>query len=199
MIQTIPISTSLVPITAGDYGFAVGIAPVPGSSIPFTVYDANQNQLAVLTGVNTSYTWSISPNGAPFYPGQIVGYAAVSAGTANFNVTDLSTLPKAVSRGSSTVKLGASGAITIKSGVAFITDASAAALTLAAPIAGVDDGKQLVLIDTTGQAHTVTTPSNGINGNKHIATYGGTVADLIAFRAYQGVWYVEYSTGITLS
>jgi len=43
--------------------------------------------------------------------------------------------------------MAADGAIAIKNGTIVITKTSAAALTLALPTAGADDGKQLALLD----------------------------------------------------
>ena len=98
----------------------------------------------------------------------------------------------------------ANGAISIKEGTVFLTKAGVAAMTLAVPTAGAqsaggDDGRELTVIDTTGNAHTVTTPSNGINGNKHIATFGGTTGQFGTLIAYNGVWYLAASSGVTLS
>ena len=89
-------------------------------------------------------------------------------------------------------------AITMKTGAGFITKAGIAALTLAAPIAGVDDGKSIQLVDTTGFAHTVTTPAGAINGTLHIATFGGTIGQRCSLHAFNGVWYTK-DTGITLT
>ena len=99
----------------------------------------------------------------------------------------------------------ASGAIGITEGYVFITDATAAAMTLALPVAGMpsaggDDGRSLVIMNTTTGAHTITTPSNGINGNKHVATMSGAVTDSIELVAYNGKWRtVGAGSGITLS
>ena len=98
----------------------------------------------------------------------------------------------------------ATGAIAIKEGTVFLTYAGAAAFTLAAPIAGLqsaggDDGRELTIIDPGGHAHTVTTPSNGINGNKHVATWGGTAAQFGTFIAYNGEWLLAAQSGVTLS
>lgn len=85
-----------------------------------------------------------------------------------------------------------------------ITKGSAAALTLAAPVAGAasvggDDGKELSVLSTTAFAHTVTTPANKINGNKLTATFAAAVGNIVEFYAYNGVWYVKNQTGITLT
>lgn len=98
-----------------------------------------------------------------------------------------------------------SAAIAIKEGNVFITDASAAAMTLALPTAGLpsaggDDGRELNIKNTTTGAHTITTPANGINGNKHIATFSGALTDCLQLVSYNGVWYtVGTPSGITLS
>lgn len=91
----------------------------------------------------------------------------------------------------------ANGAIALKNGVVMITKGSAAAMTLAAPVAGTDDRKRLTIISTGAFAHTVTTPTNGINGSKHIATFAA-VGDRLELIAYQGVWYAV-NTNTTLS
>jgi hypothetical protein len=105
----------------------------------------------------------------------------------------------------------ADGAIGIKEGTVFVTKASAAALTLAAPAAGAqsaggDDGRELVVIDTTGYAHTVTTPANAINGTKHIVTMqsGSPLASaagtMFSVRAFNGKWYMNPgASGVTIS
>src|SRR5206468_1998826 len=49
-------------------------------------------------------------------------------------------------------------------GAVVIFTTPAAALLLSAPRAGLDDGKELTIIDGSGYAHVVTTPTNGING-----------------------------------
>src|ERR1700676_60534 len=64
---------------------------------------------------------------------------------------------------------GSSAAIGINSGVVYITKAGVAAMTLAAPTAGLpaaggNDGQELTIVSTTANAHTVTTPANKING-----------------------------------
>lgn len=100
----------------------------------------------------------------------------------------------------------ADGAIGIKEGTAVITKGTAAALTIAAPVAGLpsaatpgDDGKVLRIVSTTAAAHTVTTPANKLNGNKLTATFAAAAGDGITLIAYQGVWYVHSNNGITLS
>jgi hypothetical protein len=97
------------------------------------------------------------------------------------------------------------GVISSTHGKVFITAAGVAALTLAAPVAGSpanggNDGQELKVIDTSGHAHTITTPASGINGVHHIATSGGTAGDAITFTAYNGAWYCNPAgTNFTIS
>lgn len=96
----------------------------------------------------------------------------------------------------------ADGAITIKSGNVFITKATAAALTLAAPTAGTDDGKTLTIIDTYGAAHTVTQTTPGFNAgstSSDVGTFGGAKGDGLVLLAYQGVWLVVNNVNVTLA
>jgi hypothetical protein len=102
------------------------------------------------------------------------------------------------------VPAAASGAIAIGTGNVLITDASAAALTLALPIAGAasaggQDGASLTIISTTAAAHTVTTPANGINGTLHVATFAAAVGNAITLTAYNGKWYTSAINGVTIA
>lgn len=95
----------------------------------------------------------------------------------------------------------ASGAIGLRHGTVFVTAASAAALTLAAPSAGADDGKRLTIISTTAQAHTVTNTTPGFNSGgtaSDVATFGTAIGNGMVVVAYNGVWYVESLRNVTL-
>jgi hypothetical protein len=49
-------------------------------------------------------------------------------------------------------------------------------------------------------AYTVTTPTNGINASKHIATWTAAVGNSLCLVAYGGSWYTNGSpSGVTLS
>ncbi len=85
----------------------------------------------------------------------------------------------------------ASGAIGIKEGTVFLTKAGVAAMTLAAPVAGVDDGKILTVITTTANAHTITFAANGLNGNKTTITFGAVVGNQVELIAFNGAWFVR--------
>lgn len=84
----------------------------------------------------------------------------------------------------------ASGAIAIKQGTVFITKGSAAAMTLALPISGVDDGKVLTVVCTTAFAHTVATPANGIDGTKTTITFVAAAGNMVELIAFGGLWYL---------
>ncbi len=95
-------------------------------------------------------------------------------------------------------------AITATQGVFHITKGSAAAYTLALPTAGLpsaggQDGYILRICASTAFAHVITTPTNGLNGNKHIATFAAAVGNGIELHAKNGVWLVFANQGITLS
>jgi hypothetical protein len=99
--------------------------------------------------------------------------------------------------------LSGDGAITIKSGVVFITKSSAAAVTLAAPTAGADDGKRLAIVSTTAQAHTLTNTTPGFNNGStasDVGTFGAAIGNSIEVIAYNGVWYtIGTPRGVTLA
>lgn len=96
--------------------------------------------------------------------------------------------------------------ITPQGGIVIFTASGAVLATLAQPTAGLptvvaggQDGISLILLDVNAQANTVTTASNGINGNKHVLTDGAATANQVTLRAYNGVWYVQTNTNWTLS
>lgn len=84
------------------------------------------------------------------------------------------------------------GAILIKSGIVMLTKAGVAAMTLAAPVAGKDDGKVLHIDSHTAQAHTVTITAGlrGAGSGADVLTWGGAIGDGISLYAYAGNWYV---------
>jgi len=96
----------------------------------------------------------------------------------------------------------ADGAIAAKSGMVYITKASAAALTLADPTSGADDGKELLIIATTAYAHTVSNAAgSGFNGGgaaTDVGTYTAAVANYLRVTAYAGKWWVTGNVNVTL-
>ena len=104
------------------------------------------------------------------------------------------------------VALSASGAINPhQPGRYAITKAGVAALTLAAPTAGADDGILIEITSTTAYAHTITTPAAGDiqdgnnNGYDTVMTFNAHKGASCLLCAYQGVWYVQSEIGCALS
>lgn len=75
-------------------------------------------------------------------------------------------------------------------GLVILSAAGVVTATLAKPIIGTDDGKVMVIITTTAQAHTITTPANGLNGNKSVATFTATIGNYMFLVAFNGSWFV---------
>lgn len=76
-----------------------------------------------------------------------------------------------------------------------------AAMTLAAPTAGADDGLNIEIMSSTAFAHTITMTGLMVDGAAHVnlATLpaaGGGALDLVAFN---GKWYVQNSQNITFA
>lgn len=96
----------------------------------------------------------------------------------------------------STQLLAADGAINAhKAGIYMITKGSAAALTLAAPTAGADDGTEIIIIATTSFAHAITAPAgtfvvggSALNTVLTITALNGA-GTTIYLTAYNGKWY----------
>lgn len=99
-------------------------------------------------------------------------------------------------------ELGATnGAIALLNGNVYLTKAGVAAMTLAAPTAGIDDGKTLTIIAATANAHTVTQTTPGFNSastSGDVATFGGAIGDNMVIRAYNGAWHVITLRNVTL-
>jgi hypothetical protein len=99
--------------------------------------------------------------------------------------------------------VGASGAMDPHSAARYmITKSTAiAAMTLAAPTAGADDGMNIEILSSTAFAHTITATGLLVDGAGHVntATFpaaGGGALDLVA---YNGKWYVVNSQNITFA
>ncbi len=103
---------------------------------------------------------------------------------------------------------GASGAITQKSGNVFLTKAGVGVMTIANPISGApesggDDGKELTIVSTTANAHTVSNAAgSGFNGGgaaSDVGTFGGAIGDGVSLIAYGGKWIVKSKTNVTIA
>ncbi len=110
-----------------------------------------------------------------------IGGTEVTASAAELNLTD---------KEAQTVS--ADGAITIKNGVAKVTKAGVAVMTLANPTDVTDDNKELTILSTTAQAHTLTVTGGFGNGStgEDVATFSGAIGDNINLKAYGGYWYI---------
>jgi hypothetical protein len=100
------------------------------------------------------------------------------------------------------VPLSASGAIDPHTAQRYvITKAGVAALTLAAPTAGADDGLNIEIISSTANAHTLT--ATGLfedgAGNVNVATWAAHIGGALALVAYNGKWYVQSLQSVTMS
>jgi len=82
-----------------------------------------------------------------------------------------------------------------------ITSVGIAALTLAAPIATVDDGNEIVIFSATNYAHTLTATGLLGTGTASVnkATFAAFAGASITLMAYQGKWLVLASVGVTFS
>ena len=104
--------------------------------------------------------------------------------------------------GSLPVNIPASGAIDPHTANRYmITKAGVAAMTLAAPTAGADDGLVLEILSSTAFAHTVTATGLFVDGAGHVnvATFpaaGGGAIDLVAFN---GKWIVQNSQNVAVT
>ena len=81
----------------------------------------------------------------------------------------------------------------------FVTTAGVDAMTLATPTAGTDDGKHILVVDSGGHAHTITTSSNKIIPSHHLVTFGGTAGAFVEFISFGGFWYPLANSGVTIS
>lgn len=100
------------------------------------------------------------------------------------------------------VPLAASGAIDPHSANRYIiTKAGVAALTLAAPEAGADDGLLIQIASATANAHTVTTAGLFEDGtaNTNVLTFAAHAGASALLMAYQGKWIIlnEQATSLT--
>jgi hypothetical protein len=95
-------------------------------------------------------------------------------------------------------KYTAAGAIAL-GGKALLLAGSAAAMTLAQPVAGAqnaggNDGMVMEITALDAYAYTVTTSADGINGTGDTLTASAAVGDTVNLVAYGGVWYIRKTT-----
>lgn len=135
----------------------------------------------------------------------LLGMATSSVGPGNGLVTPLGafTAKAAASLGAGPfVLVAASGAIDpTNPGRYVITKAGVAALTLAAPRVGIDDGVLLQITSSTAFAHTVTATGLYADGAGHVnlATFAAQIGATLILEAYQGKWYVLLQQGVVMT
>ncbi len=97
--------------------------------------------------------------------------------------------------------LSGDGAITILSGHVAITKGSVAAITIAAPTAGTDDGKVLLINTETAFAHVITCSSNGFDdkGSSGTITFTAAKGNSVILLARNGRWWVFAPRGVTVA
>ncbi len=98
--------------------------------------------------------------------------------------------------------LAANGAIPNHTSHAYvITKAGVAAMTLAAPTAGTDDGIEIVVTSDTANAHTITATGLLDTGTAsvNVATFAAQKGAGVSLMAYNARWKVTASVGITFS
>lgn len=96
----------------------------------------------------------------------------------------------------------ASGIIPTGAGVAVITKATAAAMTLGAPTVA-QDGDLLIITSETAAAHTVTATTllaNGLSGTPWTtATFAAQIGATLTLMAANGLWNVIAQPGVTIT
>lgn len=78
---------------------------------------------------------------------------------------------------------------------------SAAAITLAAPRPGLDDGKCIQFISTTAFAHVITATGLLKTGSAAVntATFAAQIGAQVVFMAFNGLWFAQSQIGITFA
>jgi hypothetical protein len=121
-----------------------------------------------------------------------------------FDASAVKDVQDSLTQGAATVLTGTADAIPFP-GLVILNGASAEVnAPLATPVAGQqpytgDDGKCITIIDNAGKAHTVQTAVNKIVNNKRTLTWNGTVGSFVELQAWNGIWYVLASSGVTVS
>lgn len=100
------------------------------------------------------------------------------------------------------VNVTASGAIPVRPGFDYvITKAGVAAMTLAAPTAGTDDGTTHTISSASAFAHTITATGLFQTGTASVntVTFPAFAGGCVTVKAYNGKWLIESGNGVSLS
>jgi len=202
-------ATPLVPATDGHRFIGVALATVDNSAgnagdTGITVARDGIfafNMSGLVQADVGKQVWFSDDNTVTTTPGQVFAGVIVtidSAGLCWVCIDD------AVTKGNPTplTVISASGAINPRtSGQYVITKAGVAAMTLAAPTSGTDDGIEIVITSSTLNAHTVT--ATGLLGTgaaaTDVATFAARAGAGLTLVAYGGKWLVTSAVGITFS
>ena len=133
--------------------------------------------------------------------GNVTGNVSGTAGSATGNAatatlaTDAAPVAPQVISGDGAITIPATG----RYAQVFLTKGSAAAITLAAPAAGTDDGKEILVYSESAQAHQVTCSTVGFNAKGSSGTMTNAVAADNYFKvvARNGHWRVISNVGYT--
>lgn len=104
--------------------------------------------------------------------------------------------------GNGAFPLGASGAINPHVQANYLlTKAGIAAMTLAAPTAGLDDFKQITITSNTANQHTITATGLFLDGAGHnnVATFPTTAGASLTLMAFNGKWLVISNANVVMS
>jgi len=147
--------------------------------------------------------WFSDDNTVTTTPGQVLAGTVVTIDQANALCwVDIGRVGVTSGNPSGLVAVAASGAIAPRTSASYvITKAGVAAMTLAAPTAGTDDGVEIFVTSGTANAHTITTVNLLKTGsaNVAIATFAASIGAGVWLVAYNGFWHVKSQIGITFS
>lgn len=121
---------------------------------------------------------------------------------ANWASLAAGTMPLAAITYQPPIALTTNGAIAPSTAAVYnITKAGVLADTLAAPVAGTDDGKVIMIFSTTANAHTVTATGLFLTGTAsvNLATFANSAGAGFVIMANNAKWVVISSVGITFS
>jgi len=184
-------------------------------SVAYSVYSdaALTNKIAdVPAGQGYTFVPTGKPGAQIFPSGAVVGYLKVASGSYTFTI---GVVPAYMNTGGNVNSLDfqgpsqdaiaqtitGDGAITAKQGTVLLSKGTAGAITIADPIAGVDDGKLLRVVTLTAAAHVITDSTSGFNakGSSGTATFTAAIGNAVLLEAYNGFWYAVAKTGVAIA
>lgn len=193
--------TNALPLTSGINRVATVATAGDSVALPpsyvgaeLVVINAGANAMQVFGNGTETINSVATATGVSQGAGRIVVYYCVALGNWQTNL--------AGTAGLSLTAVTASGAINPHtSGVYVITKAGVAAMTLAAPTAGVDDGVEIELFSSTAFAHTLTATGllQTASANVNVATFSASAGGGLRLIAFNAKWIAVSQIGITFS